>query len=153
MIRAFNFDTNSEDQMQRMARMIGKITYKLSKFGLHLKYQEPILNFFKATTESADPEVQKAALFNLPCFHLLYKDAVKPLSLDDNLLSDQPEPAVDINFHALYQKFAEDESIEIREVVAACIHEPFIIRTDTEDISILQTVACELMESNERKVA
>ncbi|MFO0117384.1 MAG: hypothetical protein ACK521_07135 [bacterium] len=42
---------------------------------------------------------------------------------------------------------------EMREVVAACIHEPFLLRSDDEDINILQMIVCELMEENERKVA
>jgi hypothetical protein len=45
-----------------MARMIGPIAHKLSHFGLHLKYSEPILQFYKKTTESSDPVMQKAAL-------------------------------------------------------------------------------------------
>ena len=39
MNRAFNFDKNSEESMQRMARMIGQIAFKLSKLGLLLKYK------------------------------------------------------------------------------------------------------------------
>lgn len=43
--------------------------------------------------------------------------------------------------------------VEIRAVVAACIHEPFMLRADDEDISLLQLIVCELMEENDRKVA
>lgn len=43
--------------------------------------------------------------------------------------------------------------VDIRGVVAACIHEPFMLRADDEDINILQMIVCELMEENERKVA
>lgn len=78
LVRAFNFDKNSEESMQRMAVMIGQIAYKLSKLGLLLKYKEPILNFYKATTTHESQSVQRAALFNLPCFHLLFKDVITP---------------------------------------------------------------------------
>ena len=40
----------------------------------------------------------------------------------------------------------------MREIVAACIHEPFIIRREDEDISVIQQVVCELMEESERQV-
>lgn len=43
--------------------------------------------------------------------------------------------------------------VEVREVVAACIHEPFLLRADDEDISLLQMIVCDLMEENERRVA
>jgi hypothetical protein len=88
-------------------------------------------------TESSDPGVVLSAVYNLPCFHALYKDVCMPASLDDNLLANHSEPTVELNFHELYQTFSESESIEIREIVAACIHEPFIIRSDTENISTL----------------
>lgn len=120
-----------------------------------MKYSEPILSFYKKTTESEDEIVLKAALYNLPCFHLLYKDVVKQLSLDDNLLSTEEgkDNPFDLNFHELYQKFAESENVEIREVLAACIHEPYKIRTDDEDMSNLHDIVCDLMEDTERSVA
>jgi hypothetical protein len=60
-------------------------------------------------------------------------------NLDDNLLNDpdKTEPTVDLDFHGLYQLFAEAESVEMREIVAACIHEPFVLRSDAEDISLI----------------
>lgn len=78
LIKTFNHEKNSEENIQRMAKLVGQVAHKLSTFGLHLKYQEPILNFYKWTAESEDLAVQKAALYNLPCFHLLYKDVLKP---------------------------------------------------------------------------
>ena len=66
---------------------------------------------------------------------------------------ENKDASFDINFHELYQKFAEAEDIDIREVLAACIHEPYKIRTDDEDIGILHDIVCDLMEDTERKVA
>ena len=37
-----------------MAKIIGQIAYKLSNHNLHIKYQDPILNFYKQSTESDD---------------------------------------------------------------------------------------------------
>ena len=92
-----------------MAKLIGQISYKLSPFGLHLKYQEPILSFYKKTCESEDLVVQKAALYNLPCFHLLYKDVVKnsactTSTTQEDILIDTADGKEDfeIDFHAMY---------------------------------------------------
>lgn len=47
MIRAFNFEKNSQEAIQRMAKMIGQIAFKLSNHNLHIKYQDAILTFYK----------------------------------------------------------------------------------------------------------
>jgi hypothetical protein len=54
LIRAFNYEKNSIENIQRMAKLVGQITHKLSTFSLHIKYQEQILTFYKWTTESED---------------------------------------------------------------------------------------------------
>ena len=51
MIRAFNFEKNTEENIQLMARLIGQIVHKLSQFGLHLKFKDPILQFYIRTCE------------------------------------------------------------------------------------------------------
>jgi hypothetical protein len=89
----------------------------------------------------------------------LYKDLVRSQSIDGDLLlndsehTKEPAEKVEIDFQGLYFRFAESTEVEVREVVAACIHEPFLLRADDEDINILQMIVCELMEENERKVA
>jgi hypothetical protein len=77
LIKALNFEKNAEENIQRMAKLIGEIAFKLSNFGLHLKYQDQILTFYKRVCESDDEFCRKQGLFNLPCFHSLYKDIVK----------------------------------------------------------------------------
>lgn len=75
------------------------------------------------------------------------------LLLNDSEQTKEPAEKVEIDFHGLYCRFAESTEVEVREVVASCIHEPFLLTTDDEDINILQMIVCDLMEENERKVA
>lgn len=87
-----------------MSKLIGQIAYKLKPFGLHLKHKEPILDFYKKTCESDNFVVQKAALYNLPCFHLLYRDVVKnsnsTSSIQEEITIDTQDSrdGIEINF-------------------------------------------------------
>ena len=58
LIKAMNIEKNAEENIQRMAKMVGEIAFKLSSFGLHLKYQDQILTFYKRICES-DNEVNR----------------------------------------------------------------------------------------------
>ena len=61
-----------------MGQMIGKIAYKLSFYDLHIKYKEQILGFYKALISHKDETNVLSGVFNLPCFHQLYKDICSP---------------------------------------------------------------------------
>ena len=54
--------------------MIGRIAYKLSTFGLHIKYKAEILAFYKSIIRHKDEQNVMHGIYNLPCFHQLYKD-------------------------------------------------------------------------------
>ena len=58
--------------------MIGRIAFKLSTFDLHIKYKEQILTFYKTIISHKDEDIVMAGVYNLPCFHLLYKDVCQP---------------------------------------------------------------------------
>lgn len=53
----------------------------------------------------------------------------------------------------MYYKYANEQNIEMRETVAACLHEGFKLMSDDEDISKLQVTFCELLEEENNTVA
>ena len=68
----------------RMSRTIGKIVDKLSHFDLHIKYSDQILEFFKGIVNHEDEQCVESGIYNLPCFHSLYREKVKkpPMTAD-----------------------------------------------------------------------
>lgn len=81
MLKALVIDNNHDEIIVRMSRMIGRIAYKLSSYDLHIKYKEPILTFFKTIINHKDEECVLSGIYNLPCFHKLYKDVCSPRPL------------------------------------------------------------------------
>jgi len=59
--------------IRRIAKIIGNVVFKLEKVGLHMKYKQELITFYKELTNHDDEEIRYAACFNLPCFYLLYK--------------------------------------------------------------------------------
>lgn len=72
-LKALVFQNNHDEIIARMAKMLGKIAYKLSFFELHLKYKAEILGFYKSIINGKDDENKFSALYNLPCMQQLYK--------------------------------------------------------------------------------
>lgn len=118
-LKAIKIQKNQPDEIvARMASMIGKIVYKLSTFDLHLKYKEQILAFYKAMVDHRDPHNNKMGIYNLPCFNLLYKDAVSktpPFSANsqstsatqnidpfDDFRDGEQSKGTQLDFHELY---------------------------------------------------
>lgn len=56
----------------RLAKILGKIVFKLKDFDLHLKYRDQLVSFFTSTCTHKELEMRRAGCFNLPCFHLLF---------------------------------------------------------------------------------
>ena len=129
-LKALVFEDNHKEIITRMARMLGKIAYKLSFFELHLKYKGEILGFYKSIINGKDDENMLAGIFNLPCMQQLYKAVCQPqyppgtaitastgitisaMHENDDLL-DQEElkkevNAFDIDFQGLYYKYANE---------------------------------------------
>ena len=117
-----------------------------------------------------------SAVFNLPCFHQLYKEICQPTKLvvpgtaetastnitaiqntheNDDLLDTEEvkQNTLDIDFHGLYYKYANEQNIEIRKTVAAALHEGFKLTGDDEDCKKLQVTFCELLEEDNKEVA
>lgn len=150
--------------------MIGKIVHKLSAFDLHLKYKEQILNFYKAMVEHRDPENNLSGIYNLPCFHLLFKDQVtRPSNApgtaatqstratglgpagDEEDTGEKPK-TIDLDFQDLYYRYSNEHSDEMRAITAACIHEPFQLASPNEDIKKVQMALLELMEEDNKDI-
>ena len=73
-LKALVLKNNHDEIIARMAEIIGRIAYKLSFFDLHIKYKEQILGFYKTIINHKDEAIVQSGVFNLPCFHRLYKD-------------------------------------------------------------------------------
>lgn len=54
---------------------------------------------------------------------------------NDDLLDSEEvkQGTLDIDFHGLYYKYANDQNIECRKTVAAALHEAFKLTNDDED--------------------
>ena len=74
MLKALVIDNNHDEIIVRMSKMIGRLAYKLSANDLHVKYKEAILTFYKTIINHKDEECVLSGVYNLPCFHQLYKD-------------------------------------------------------------------------------
>jgi hypothetical protein len=56
----------------RLAKILGKIVFKLKDFNLHLKYKDQLVPFFISTCTHKELDMRRAGCYNLPCFYLLY---------------------------------------------------------------------------------
>lgn len=56
-----------------MAKIIGKVAFKLEKVGMHMNYKKELISFYRELTDHEDDEIRCLAAYNLPCFNLLYK--------------------------------------------------------------------------------
>ena len=170
-LKALVVNNNHDEIVARMARLIGPIVHKLSAFDLHLKYKEPILTFYKEMINHRDEDNVLCGIYNLPCFNLLYKDAVSkpppgtaatqstattgPAVAPEHgidLEEDGEFKATEIDFFDLYYKYGTEASEEMRAITAACLHEAFKLAAPTEDISKLQMTLKELLEEDSTQV-
>jgi hypothetical protein len=103
-------EADIEDIQIRLGDLIGRIVYRLSDFGLHLKHKEPFIEFFKKMVTHKELKMRRHGAFNLPCFNKLYKDQ---------------QDEFDIDFSELYLKFSKDEDPQILKSIAASVHEAF----------------------------
>ena len=106
-----------EEIQLRMAEMIGRIVFSLSAFGLHLKFKDPLLDFFRKMANHKELKMRRHAAFNLPCFNQLYH------GLDE----------FDLDFNELYLRFSKEEDPQMVKSISASIHEAFRLTTDSED--------------------
>ena len=130
-LKALVFENNHDGIIARMGKMIGRIAHKLSFFELHIKYKDQILGFYKSILSHKDEENVLSGVYNLPCFHQLYKAVCSPRippgtaatqstgittvqnSHENDDLLDQEElkkegNAFDIDFQSLYYKYANE---------------------------------------------
>ena len=140
-------DNRIQEITVRMAAIIGKVVWKLSKSGMHRKYQNEFVEFYHRICDDLESEDSRYhAAYNLPCFHLCYHTP-SPNDDDDDKKSDgsdvelslpnEHEP-VGIDFADLYLRFANDDQIRIREIIACSLHEPFKLMGPDDDTSKLR---------------
>lgn len=92
--------------------MIGKIAYKLSKNELHLKYKEQILTFYKTIINHKEEENVMSAVFNLPCFHQLYKEVCSP----PKLMAPGTAATASTNLTAVQDTHENDDLLDTEEI-------------------------------------
>ena len=120
-----------------MTEVFGKVVYKMSVLGIHLKYRKELIDYFKEICSHKQESIRKQAVFHLPCMNLLFK---------------QYEKELEISFQDVYLKFSEDEEFEIRRCAAASLHEAFVITEDEEDISKLRQCFISYILDNNRDI-
>lgn len=81
------------------------------------------MTFYKELTNHEDDEIRQMAVYNLPCFNMLYKSVSKEINM---------------NFQKLWVNFSEDENFDIKKCAATSLHEAFIAADDDEDITLLK---------------
>ena len=106
------FENNHDEIIVRMGRMIGKIAYKLSKNDLHLKYKEQILTFYKTIINHKEEENVMSAVFNLPCFHQLYKEVCSP----PKLMAPGTAATASTNLTAVQDTHENDDLLDTEEI-------------------------------------
>ena len=128
MIKGLSLEKNHDEIIVRMSNLIGKIVYKLSAFDLHVKYQDQLLIFFKAMINHKDEQCVQNGIYNLPCFHALYRDKVrKPpctaatestrvtdADAEESKFDEDYGRADEIDFQDLYYQYANKQSIRMR---------------------------------------
>lgn len=167
LIKTLSLEKNHDEIIVRMSKNIGKIVYKLSAFDLHVKYKEELLTFFKAMVNYKDEECVIYGIYNLPCFHALYRDKVKAppgtAATQSTQVTETPNgeevkfeeefgSAEEIDFQDLYYQYANKQNIRMREITASCVHEAFKLVNDTEDIRKLQMTVLELLSEDNKTV-
>jgi hypothetical protein len=110
-------DNRIQEITVRMAAIIGKVVFKLSKSGMHKKYQTEFVEFFHRICDDYETEdCRYHAAYNLPCFHLCYHIPIqgdedeerKSDGSDIDLMQSNILDPVDIDFPDLYLRFAND---------------------------------------------
>jgi hypothetical protein len=94
-----------------IAKNIGSIAYTLQKRKFLGQFQSEFMNFYKEIIFHKELDIRIIGVYNLPCFHLLYKD-----------IQEQSE----IDFSQIYQTCLQDD-FKIRKRAAKSLHEVFLM--------------------------
>ena len=86
-------EADIEEIQVRIAEMFGRIVYSLKPFNLHMKFKDPILDFYSKMTNHKELKMRRHAAYNLPCFNQLYH------GIDE----------YDLDFNELYLRFVKEE--------------------------------------------
>ena len=100
-----------------------------------MQYQKEFIQFFKELINHKEIEIRVFGVYNLPCFHVLYKDY---------------QESCEINFATVYQEFLQDEP-KIRRRAAKSLHEVFLMLQD-EDTSVYKEMFIDLLTDGNSKI-
>lgn len=64
-----------------MADVYGKVVYKMSLLGLHVKYRKELIDYFKEISVHKQEIIRRQAAYHLPCMNLLFKEYEKELDI------------------------------------------------------------------------
>lgn len=77
-----NLDLNIDEIEIRLAKIIGKIAYKIKGYDLHLEYKKQFVDFFIKACNHKEMDMRRHAAYNLPCFNVLYKEYQEELGVN-----------------------------------------------------------------------
>ena len=112
MLKALVIDNNHDEIIVRMSKMIGRLAYKLSANDLHVKYKEAILTFYKTIINHKDEECVLSGVYNLPCFHQLYKEVCSP----PKLMAPGTAATASTNLTAVQDTHENDDLLDTEEI-------------------------------------
>ena len=158
-------DNRIQEITVRMAQIIGKVVYKLSRnpANLHRKYQTEIIEFYKRICDDYETEdCRYHAAYNLPCFHACYRPPQTMIEEDDDdkksdnsdieLKGQLTGPPAPLDFQQLYYRFANDAQNRIRVTVACSLHEAFKLMGVDEDTQKLRNAFHDLLGNTDVEV-
>lgn len=164
ILKLIAHDNRIQEITVRMAQIIGKVVFKLSRnsANLHRKYQTEIIEFYTRICDDYETEdCRFHAAYNLPCFHACYRPPMAILDDDDeDKKSDGSEielkgdrcNLVPLDFQELYLRFANDEQNRIRVTVACSLHEAFKLMGPEEDTQKLRNAFHDLLGNTDIEV-
>ena len=71
-----------QDIVMRLAKIIGKVVYKMSQYELHIAYKDKFIGFYQEMYHHKEIEMRRHAAYNLPCFNHLYYEYQEENGID-----------------------------------------------------------------------
>lgn len=114
---------------------MGLIAYQMHKRKYLKEYEKDFIEFFKELIYHKEVTLRLFGVYNMPCFHQLYKDS---------------QEQYDIDFAQLYQQCLSDES-KVRRKTAKSLHEVFLMLQD-EDTTLYKEMFIDLLTDTNQRI-
>lgn len=105
-------------------------------------------------------DIRFNAAFNLPCFQICYRtpqegegEETKSDGSHEIEIKTGGVSPVDIDFNELYLRFANDDSLKIRETIACSLHEAYKMMGSEQDTTKLRQAFHDLLAESEKSVS